>query len=444
MNAARAVAPSIQYPRWVAADAGPYRRLVLAIGFACILLLPLWFIALLFPNHTTPGSSLVVVPLLTMAQLIPIAILTRKDDFLRLVLPVGLLFKLAAAGAFLQASFSIFGEGGDMYGYYWWGNYLVNFGWDPFPGWTTGHLVQVLSGATQTVLGTELPSTTVAFAFIAYWGQYLCYRAFCIGYPGGNRRLAAVLLFFWPSLIFWTSFIGKDALMLLFIGMTVYGFARLQQSSVAGAVPLALGLIGAADLRPHIGGMLALCLMTAHVYTRPRGRSSGVLLKAVTGVILAAGTFYLVSQAREFVNVTDVASGVEKLNGMHQDLSSSGSGFSSSMAVNLMLSPFFFARPFPWEVHSPQVALASLESVGLLLLLFSRRCILTAFRFMVRSPLALMAGLFVAGFSLIFSLAMGNFGTMVRERTMALPFLLMAAASAIQIKRKPVSPLPRI
>jgi len=384
-----------------------------------------------------------VVPLIVLLQLVPISILTRKDDFLRLVLPIGLLFKLAAAGAFMQVYFSVFGAGGDVLGYFALGKYLVDFGWFPFPGWTTGYLVQVVCGAVQTVLGAELASTTVAFALMAFWGQYLCYRAFCLGYPGGDRRLAAVLLFFWPSLVFWTSFIGKDALMLLFIGMTAYGFARLQQSSAIGPLPLALGLAGAAALRPHIGGMLALCLATAHVYGRPKHRAYGVLLKAVTGAVLALGTIYLVAQARQFIGVTDVSGGVEWLDGMHQHQSHGGSGFSSSKLVNLVLSPLFFARPFPWEARSPQVALASLESLGLLLLLFSKRCIPAALKFMRRSPVALMAGLFVAGFSLIFSLAMGNFGTMVRERTMALPFVLMAAASAINARRHPERLVPR-
>ena len=51
----------------------------------------------------------------------------------------------------------------------------------------------------------------VLFAVISFWGQFFFYRAFVLAFPKANRRIAALLLFLFPSIVYWTSAFGKDA-----------------------------------------------------------------------------------------------------------------------------------------------------------------------------------------------------------------------------------------
>ena len=43
--------------------------------------------------------------------------------------------------------------------------------------------------------------------------------------PNGDRRLFALLIFFLPSFWYWTTSLGKDAPVMMGLGLATYGFA---------------------------------------------------------------------------------------------------------------------------------------------------------------------------------------------------------------------------
>ena len=61
------------------------------------------------------------------------------------------------------------------------------------------------------------------FSFLSFWGGYYFYRLFNRTYPGYEKSMAAVFLFFIP-MVFWTSGIRKDGLIFLFLGLIFYHF----------------------------------------------------------------------------------------------------------------------------------------------------------------------------------------------------------------------------
>ena len=65
------------------------------------------------------------------------------------------------------------------------------------------------------------------FATLAFVGQLLLYAAFRRAVPTRRLFWYGIAVFALPSLLFWPSSIGKESLMLLFIGITAYGSARL-------------------------------------------------------------------------------------------------------------------------------------------------------------------------------------------------------------------------
>src|SRR5207302_1290095 len=109
-----------------------------------------------------------------------------------------------------------------------------------------------------------------------------------ITYPDGDLRRYALLVFFFPTLLFWPSSIGKEAFMILALGAAALGAAQLFVGRFRGLVWLALGLWGAAVVRPHMALIVGAGLVVAaplvvlrggaQAKGRQRGRLAGAAL----------------------------------------------------------------------------------------------------------------------------------------------------------------------
>src|SRR5207248_10809458 len=86
-------------------------------------------------------------------------------------------------------------------------------------------------------------------------------------------RLYALLLFFSPTLFFWPSIIGKEAVMVLVLGAACLGAAQLLTGRFRGLVWLAVGLTGAAIVRPHMALIVGAGLLVAAPIAVLRGGS---------------------------------------------------------------------------------------------------------------------------------------------------------------------------
>jgi hypothetical protein len=269
---------------------------------------------------------------------------------------------------------------------------------------------------------------TVWFSLLGLCGQYLCYRAFRVAYPKGDRKMAAILLFLLPSIVYWTSSVGKDALALFFIGWAVFGFARLtQHASSRAIVPVIAGLTGILCVRPHVAGMLASSFALPYALGRNAQGFRGTVVKVVGIPIMIVITFYFATQAQVFLGMDDVSHASEFLSAVASKNNYGNSAFgSASLVARIFAAPMLFFRPFPWEVHNLQSAIASGEAMLLLYLTWHYRgMILAALQRHWRSGFTLFLLLFLAEFSVIFSAAISNFGLLARERTMVIPLFAM-------------------
>ena len=82
-------------------------------------------------------------------------------------------------------------------------------------------------GMIYVVTGVSRYAASFIFSWLCFTGQVLMYRAFRRGVPDGDSRRYLTLLLFLPSLLFWPSSIGKEALMLFAVGLVSLGAAYL-------------------------------------------------------------------------------------------------------------------------------------------------------------------------------------------------------------------------
>jgi hypothetical protein len=304
-------------------------------------------------------------------------------------------------------------------------------GWSTFkPPYWSSNLISNICGLLSLVIGNALPTLFVIFALVSLWGSYFFYRAFCISFPNGDQRLYGMLVVFLPSIAFWSSAIGKDALEQLFIGLTAYGFARLIQRPGGRAFLICIaGIAGAILSRPHVGAIVALACLLPFTLAGTRGHWMRVSAKILLVPLLFAATAYLAMVAGNFVGMEsgDAEITIQRVNQLTKNSQIGGSAFNQeqSLPVRIATAPFLMFRPLPWEVHSPMAAVAFLEAFALLVFCVKRRNEFKAALSRWRTPYIAFILIFSAEFSLAFAATVSNFGILVRQRIMLLPLLLM-------------------
>lgn len=87
-----------------------------------------------------------------------------------------------------------------------------------------------------------------------------------------------------------------------------------------------------------------------------------------------------------------------------------------------------FFRPFPWEVSNAQNLLAGLEGLALIAgLVASFQRLRSIPKLIFRRPIAIFAIAYIAMFTVAFA-NIGNFGILARQRTQALPLIVLLMA----------------
>jgi hypothetical protein len=452
------VAPTALYNRARLAEARAWVRYINIArwaGFLGILCAPFSLCALFWtsPRDYPFLSSMLFVPLVIYGCVILFSRLWRRDRFVRLLFGAGITVRLVAAGVYVWVGFFVFNVSVDAFHYWTTGLVLANefsgVGWAAFrPPWWSTNLIYNICGIVTLITGNAMPTLFVIFALAGLWGGYFFYRAFCIAFPEWNRGLYGLLVVLLPSILYWSSAIGKDALEQLFIGISAYGFAKVVRRLDFSAILItAVGIAGATMARPHIGAMIATSMLLPFVLTKTKSGWMSVMTKTLLLPVLIGCTYFLVTQAQSFVGAesVDLKSGMHVLEERNINSQSGGSTFNQreSLTKRIIQGPFLPFRPFPWEVHNFMSAAAALEGAGLFFLLWRKRRQCWAVIRKWRDPYVGFILAFALQFSVIFAAASGNFGTLVRQRIMLLPLVLMLFCAKLPAREVVGVPLAR-
>lgn len=301
--------------------------------------------------------------------------------------------------------------------------------------------VILLIGIVYALIGPTLLGGYVVFSWLAFWGLYFCYRAFRTAMPEADHRRYAVLVFFLPSVVFWSSGIGKEAWMILCSGLFLLGAARLLSGTTRWVLPLLAGLAGTALVRPHVTTLLVAGLL-AGVLVRKDFRPTllSPIARAVSIAVLVGVGAIVVNTAASFLEIDTLSidSVNEVLDRVQHNTAEGGQSTYTAHAVNSPLDlpgavMTVLFRPFPWEAGNLLVLASSIESILFLVLVaLSWRRWRQVPRLLRRCPYIAVALVAILLFGIAFS-ALGNFGLLVRERVVILPLVLVALCLAPRI-----------
>ncbi len=295
--------------------------------------------------------------------------------------------------------------------------------------------IEVATAWLYAVTSPTIVGGYLVYSWLGFWGLYLFYRAFRMAVPDGDHRRYALLVFFLPSLLFWSSSIGKEAWMTFTLGITAYGVGKLLSYRRGGIPVMILGLVGTLMVRPHVSLVVFFALFGAFILRPPRRANITSPLAKVGGLVLLCIVGVVVlSQVQSFFGVNKLDSGAVEsvLNRTTTQSSQGGSEFRAEPVsgplgfVSATLAVVF--RPWPYEAHNLMSLVASMEGVFLLILfLGSFRRFAALPRALIKTPYVTFALVFCIGFIFVFA-SIGNFGILVRQRVQLYPFLLVLLA----------------
>jgi hypothetical protein len=371
------------------------------------------------------------------------------------LLVAALLVKLAAALVFHFVAYDLYDRVADAVGYHEGGVTLAerfragnyNTGFDSLD---SVNFMKLLAGILYTIIGPTKFGGYLFFSWLGFWGLFLFYRAFTIAVPEGKARAYARLIFFLPSLAFWPSSIGKEAWMMLALGIAAYGSARaLTGKTWSGLLAAGLGLWMTSPVRPHITALMGVSLAVAYLFrpSRRELRQLAPIAKALSIMVVGIIAAVVVVRAERFLRDTGIET-EQGVSGAQQSVIARAAGGGSDFTPSILQSPrqvpkaviTVLFRPLPLEAHNAQAFLASLENTFLLLFTLVRLPWgLAALRSMRRQPYVALALVYTAISIVAFS-SLSNFGLLVRQRVQVLPFFV--ALLCIPPLRKERSSLP--
>jgi hypothetical protein len=368
----------------------------------------------------------------------------EPDPVIARLIVFGFVAKIAGTFAFQFVFAEMYGGRGDTNRYFRVGSELaplIRSGTLPEQASEVGTpFMEFLAGALFAVTGSNRLVGNFVFSMLGFAGMYLLLQAYRLAVPGGNHRRYACLILLLPTLIFWSSTLGKEAWMTFTLGVAGFGGARLLRRERFGYALTAAGLVGMYMIRPHIAALFAVSLACAYLLrfrdpTVRRGAAAWLLGLAVMSI----GVGYITSNYAEELRRDESVEGsaTEQVFAATTRSTSQGESQFESRQVRgpgdfLYASVSVPFRPFPYEAHNPQALITSLEGVllmGLVLLAIPRlwRLPFSA----LRTPYIALSTVYVIGFIIAFS-NVANFGLLTRQRVQLIPFLLVLLTMPVQ------------
>lgn len=323
-------------------------------------------------------------------------------------------------------AYIVYGPGGDSYGYWLIPQTIsIEQAFLGFDFSTAGtNAMHVLNYFPINLLQLSFFTFTILYAFIGFLGVAMFYIIAIKNIPFNSkmgRFKLFPLLFFFPSLHFWSAGAGKDSLVFFTVALFVYGM----QSPRNNLIKIGLALLISYFIRPHI----ALLLLGSFAVVSILNSTMKLYLRLFFSLILGVSAILMLPKVTELTKMDEVT--VESYSSFSENRSQLlnrshvGSGIDiSNYPLPVKFFTFYF-RPLFFDASSINALINSIEN--LLLLLLSLKVLrnkpwktFKAAPFVIQG---LVVYLTVGGFA--FSQFLSNLGIIVRMRNMFLPALLI-------------------
>ncbi len=284
---------------------------------------------------------------------------------------------------------------------------------------------------------------SIIFCYIGYLFEWRLFRLLCNVYPSLTDQLSLPFLMI-PSVLFWGSGIGKDAIMfgsIMFFVYCFYNLAILKRQIIKYLLLLVFTGFLISLIRGFIlFTLLPCCLLMGVTYYQSNIRSSALRFLIAPALIAGAvvASYLIINTLGSSVESYSIESLQQKAEGFRSwhttqggstysigegEMDFSAGGIAKQAPVALITCLY---GPFIWQVRNPVMLISAIESLYLLYLslrLFFNKRIYAFFRVLLSDHWVVFCLPFVFVLAIAIGLTSFNYGALVRYRIPVLPFL---------------------
>ncbi|MEZ8270390.1 hypothetical protein AB6C54_10145 [Vibrio splendidus] len=273
----------------------------------------------------------------------------------------------------------------------------------------------------------------LVFNFIGFVGLVLYYSALkSVTLNSSSRvKILVILSIFLPSISFWSSAIGKDAISFLAVGLALYSAVNFNSRILLFICALILMLL----VRPHMAGVMIIAILVSIVLQK----EIAVIPRFFIGSIGLVVAVIMIPFALNYAGLDQNASNIESYIETRQGYNQQGGGGIDISSMSLPEKMFtYLARPLPFEAKSITQLLASLDNMLILYILLMGVVSRLKSKKLKLIGNRVFMWWYTGASWVILSMTTSNLGIAVRQKWMFVPiltFLLISIISAIQEKK---------
>ena len=276
------------------------------------------------------------------------------------------------------------------------------------------------------------------FSVIAAVGQFKFFIALSRRYPHLKKNIAVAVLLM-PSVLLYSSYLNKETLCMAFIGFAAYALFQLlnKRKPVINSLILLLNILFIGIIKVYV--LVAFLVAIVFIYlvkTIMHFWKGAILSKIFITILLVISLFFFFSNLDYFDSyVIDFADKSNTFQQQYNSLDATSSfefgEIETSFSGLLKKAPLgiytTYFRPHLWEVNKLVIFFSALESFLVFIITFGalirkRKYIRQLLRTDVFANISLYYALI---FGVIVGLTTFNFGSLVRYKIPAVPFLMM-------------------
>ncbi|MEY4176201.1 MAG: hypothetical protein RI900_3366, partial [Actinomycetota bacterium] len=311
------------------------------------------------------------------------------------------------------------------------------------PSGTSTRFVERVTATVYTVFGSSRLGGFFVFSWFAYIGSVLYVLAAIRAVPGLATRRYAGLVFLAPSLLFWPSSIGKEALVMPFLGAVAYAGTRFLHRRWKGwTLPVfAIGVLGAYFVRPHLAAIWSAGIVVAVASTLAMGKRLqgggsrvGPLVMLALAVIafasIATSALRFLDAQGDAIDSATVIDRVDAIFNNTEERTEIGRSTFSPVTISGPVDwPYAIVRtltrPLLTEVETFTEFLPAVETTTFVVLaIIGWRRIAHIPRLMRSTPYLWFAISVIIMFGLAFS-SFRNLGLLARQRSLVVPLMAL-------------------
>lgn len=336
--------------------------------------------------------------------------------------------------------------------YIWHTLLCITYSWyvQTYGGDAIGYYQAALRGGVEFDVGTAgvqyLTMLLVQISGLSFLGTFLFYNIFgsigllafdaCLRIAtqskSKNIRRLATLIVFLPSVSFWSSAIGKDALSFMATGLALWASLELNRRTVMMGIAVALMLL----VRPHIAGMMMMGLMVAVLVQQKTPLLKKVLLGSVATMVAAV----MVPFALKYAGMGESNDAEALMNYVESrqahNMEGGGGVDISSMSLPMQLFTYLF-RPLIFEARTVFALAAAIDNLILLyLFVMGGRALLGKRPYIYREN-RMFLWVYALLAWLVLAMTTANLGIAMRQKWMFAPMLIFLFISVMGRTRVP-------